>query len=67
MTDREKILSYLDELHERSGGHNGVYIRAIEKLLNKPEEQFTQILNQLFIEGLIKCPNGMNGKLIMKK
>lgn len=63
----ETILTHLSELHERSGGHNGIYVPQIEKLTGKPIEELKDILNQLFTEGKIQVREGVNGKMIMKK
>lgn len=67
MTDEQTILTHLSELHEKTGGHNGIYLPQIEKLTGKRIEELKNILNKLFTEGKIQVREGVNGKMIMKK
>lgn len=65
MTDREKILFYLDEIHERSGGHNGARLEAISDHLNLSTEETKTLLNKMFAEDLIQVRSSFNYKIVM--
>lgn len=67
ITDRNKIISFLEQIKIKSGNHNGARLEDISEHLNIPTEETKTILNQMFAEDLIQVRNSFNYKIVMLK
>lgn len=60
---KAKIISALEEQHNKTGGHCGLYVSSFKGELS----QIKETLNQLYQENKITVHDGIHGKLIKYK
>lgn len=64
---KEKIVQILTEQYRKSGIHNGMRTSDICEKLGCDFREVKNVLNQLFLEGVIEIKNSVNHKFIRLK
>lgn len=62
-----KLLQILTEQYEKTGGHNGLRTSDICEKLGCEFREVKDVLNQLYLEGVIEIKNTVNFKIVRLK
>ena len=64
---RTKLIDYLFEKKQKTGGNCGTTIPQLKEELNCELSELKEILNDLFKSGLIEIKHGIHGRMVLYK